>query len=91
MKKAQETLRKHFDVDNSVDENAIIKAMKEYAFKVAKESLKNASIRAFMRTFDSDNNVNDYCSYYAIKNGERTTSIVVNTESILSLDNIPEL
>lgn len=43
MKTAEETLSKHYDVDNSVDERAIVKAMKEYAIEVAKEALRLAS------------------------------------------------
>lgn len=47
MKNPRKILSKHYDVDNRVDEKAIVQAMKEYAKEASKEALANAS-KCFM-------------------------------------------
>lgn len=75
MKKAKKILRKYFDADNNIDENAIITAMKEFAIEVAKDSLKNASENA----------------YILITRGAGYCHREISKRSIMDENNIPKL
>lgn len=89
METAKVILRKYFDPDNSVDENAIIRAMKEYSTEVSKETLKNVANKSQDMYYYKDEPQEDIFGDLVLRKSYPCYGVPKQT--ILNDNNIPDL